>query len=162
MEKDDWKPIEGFEGRYECSKNGIIRSTDHYTYYKKNGLPMKSFYPGKLLIASMSRNNYVPYVSLIKKGQKKKMVKVAKYIIETFKGKTPMFHHIAYKDRDNCNVKLSNLYYARNKLRDDDFYRIQYLHNKELLTDDQIAELYRIGKRELGRILKMEGYEWQK
>lgn len=68
--KEEWKDIPGYEGHYQASTLGRIRSLDRqvkHHRYKRNG---RKFSPGKVLKPSMKKSGYFGY-SLIKDGSYK-------------------------------------------------------------------------------------------
>ena len=60
-----WKDIPGFEGWYQASNIGRIRSLDRYVNYKSSGQAIRK---GKILSPKTSNKGYKE-VTLIKNGQ---------------------------------------------------------------------------------------------
>lgn len=54
-----WKAVPQFEGLYEVSNTGKIRSVDHYTYFIRCGQPAKRISKGKELKCPTSKDGYV-------------------------------------------------------------------------------------------------------
>ena len=62
----EWKPIKGYEGRYEVSDMGEVRVLQKWDVNKRNYVPcnviMKPFNQGKYLVVSLrkgqARNNF--------------------------------------------------------------------------------------------------------
>ena len=64
--KEIWKPIKDYEGYYEVSNFGRVRSLDRYVqHYSKH-----RFYQGKILAENEYPNGY-KYVNLSKDGKHK-------------------------------------------------------------------------------------------
>lgn len=61
-----WKPVVGYEGRYEVSSLGRVRSVDHYVEQDCFGRTGRRLYKGRLLKQFMGHNGYL-HVS-IRKG----------------------------------------------------------------------------------------------
>lgn len=97
-----WKDIEGFEGLYQVSNKGRVRSLDRYIWNHKQ--------KGKVL-KPQSKNNKYLQVSLSNKGSEKKCkhtyihILVAKAFIPNPRGCTQVNH----KDFDKTNNHVENL-----------------------------------------------------
>ena len=107
--KECWKPIPGYEGLYEASNLGNIRSIDRYEFYTNpSGRLSMRFRPGKKLVPTCSNsetNNTTSalYVGLCKGGNNS-IIAVHK-IIATIWVKNP--HHyvtIQHKDKNKQNM----------------------------------------------------------
>ena len=101
---EQWKDIEGFEGYYQVSNIGRIRSLDREVRHSKNGtLTLK----GKVLKGVMDKDGYL-LVHLSKEG-KKKMFKVHRLVYSAFNGEIPSRMQVNHIDEDKMNNKLENL-----------------------------------------------------
>ena len=69
MEKEIWKDIPGYEGLYQVSNLGRIKSIDRYVTYN-NGREI--FTKGKMLSLTISKGNERLQVSLSKYGKVEK------------------------------------------------------------------------------------------
>jgi hypothetical protein len=71
MMEEIWKDIEGFEGLYQVSNFGRVRSVDHYVTQPNphNGKPQQVLRRGKLLTFSIGSSGY--YQAPLSKGNKK-------------------------------------------------------------------------------------------
>lgn len=102
-----WKDISGYEGLYQVSNQGRVRSLDR-TVAGKNG--SRCFRKGKILIGVANRKDYLQ-VSLRKDGVLKTH-KIHRLVAETFipnlEGK-PTVDHINRDKTDNC---VDNLRWA--------------------------------------------------
>ncbi|WP_373786512.1 NUMOD4 domain-containing protein [Jeotgalibaca porci] len=102
--KEKWMPIKNYEGFYEVSNLGRVRSVDRVVRYK-DGRMYK--YPSKLIKHKADKRGYL-YVGLNKSG-KKSSKRVHRLVTETFlpvRGKNLEVNHI---DGNKNNNKLSNL-----------------------------------------------------
>ena len=94
----EWKPIPGFDGKYEASFFGKIRRI-----YQKSEPKIMSAYEKK----NRKGSRYL-VVKLTKDG-KSKEVKLSKVIYETFKGPVPEGYSIIHKDDSYTNNEANNL-----------------------------------------------------
>jgi len=95
--KEIWKDIESYEGRYQISTFGRIKSLN----YNKTG-------KSKVL----KPHNSTEY-SQISLGRKQRCKYIHRLVLETFRGKSKLFcNHINGNKRDN---KLENLEYCTHK-----------------------------------------------
>lgn len=81
MKKEIWKDIEGYEGLYQASNTGFIRSLDRIVI-DKNGRSVP--YKGKVLSGTDNGRGYLK-VALQQGGREtRKVVKVHRIIAQTF------------------------------------------------------------------------------
>ena len=101
---EQWKPIKGFEGLYEVSDLGRIKSLSRYVRSKANSrmkIPERILKPGK--------NKYGYAVVILMKNNKRKNKLVHRLVAGAFINnpeKYPMVNHI---DGNKQNNKVSNL-----------------------------------------------------
>ena len=104
-----WKDIEGYEGIYQVSNLGRVRSLDRY-YEKphpRNGVPTRYLKRGQIIISHPSRNGYMGVVLKVNRVQKNFMVHrlVAKaFVPGYFEGAD-----VNHKDCDRTNNRADNL-----------------------------------------------------
>ncbi|MFY0128065.1 NUMOD4 domain-containing protein [Bacillus cytotoxicus] len=101
---ETWKDIEGFEGFYQVSNLGKIRSLDRYVP-KRNG--QKQFFRGKIISTYINNSGY-ECVDLARGGKKVKNTVhrlVAKHFCKGYREKLDV-NHI---DADRLNNKAENL-----------------------------------------------------
>lgn len=113
-----WRAIKGYEGYYEVSDNGCVRSLDrvvfdrNYNARKIQGRTMK-------LTRSHGRNNDGYLVVNLRKNFTARVIPVHRLVAETFipnPGKLPTVNH---KDGDKTNNEVNNLEwtpYSKNNL----------------------------------------------
>lgn len=110
MEK--WKDIKNYEGIYQVSNLGNIKSLDRISEHGYK-------YKGKLLKLSPSKNGYL-YVGLSIKG-KTKMFPVHRIVIESFLGFSKLYcDHIDNNKHNNC---ISNLKYVTHRQNMSKFHK---------------------------------------
>lgn len=96
MNKEIWKDIEGYEGLYQISNLGRIKSYDRYTNssLKNNNIICRK---GKILKQSDDGSGYLQIV--LNKNGKRKSFKVHRLVAETFIDKSN------FKHMSNENIK---------------------------------------------------------
>lgn len=102
---ETWKDIKGYEGRYQVSDKGRVKSLAHVTI-RKNGrkLPLKE----RILKPSTNHKGYL-LVVLYDYSGKAKTIKVHRLVCEAFHknpDNKPCVNHI---DENKANNKASNL-----------------------------------------------------
>lgn len=112
---EKWKPIEGYEGLYEVSDFGRIRSLQRTTTVKgKEGKLYARTHKAKILAQTFDGRNYYLQVSLSKNGKNKKLLVhrlVAKAFIEN-----PLFlPEVNHIDEDKTNNFAENLEWCTHK-----------------------------------------------
>lgn len=108
MEKEVWKPIKGYEGKYEVSTFGRVRSVSRKITYKDGRVRI---YKGKILKPETCKNGYL-YVNLGRKGRAKT---VHRLVAETFLPNPNSFPCVNHKDENKANPKLENLEFCSYK-----------------------------------------------
>ncbi len=98
-QNEEWRGIPGFDGLYEASNLGRIRSN-------KNPKDL-----GFIMTAAISeeQNGYKNiHIKLYKDG-KRKQYRLPRLIWETFRGRIPDGFHVDHIDNDQTNNRLDNL-----------------------------------------------------
>lgn len=102
--KEIWKPIVGYEGRYEVSNLGRVRSLDRVVT-RSDGV--KRRYRGRLMKLGSERGGYLRV--MLAKDTKDKCHKVHKLVARAFIGPRPVDQQIMHLDGNqahNCKVNL--------------------------------------------------------
>lgn len=104
MKEEIWKDIEGFEGLYQVSNLGRVKSLDRYVNAKSNS---KCFKKGKIL---KIRTNWDGYkgVTLCKKGRKYKF-QLHRLIAQAFIPNPHNYPIINHKDENKSNNCIENI-----------------------------------------------------
>ena len=102
----EWKPVKGYEGLYEVSNTGLVRSVDRYidTYIRN---VKKRLIKGKLLQQSLKRMGYYT-VDLCKNGNVK-TTNVHRIVADAFCPNPNGVRFVNHKDSNRTNNNASNL-----------------------------------------------------
>lgn len=101
--KEIWKDIAGYEGKYQVSNLGRVRSLDRYSW---NGYKYW-LQRGKILKASSQKSGYL-FVTLSKAG-KTKPYRVHRLVAQAFIPNPNGWPQVSHKDEDVTNNKVENL-----------------------------------------------------
>lgn len=99
-----WRDIKGFEGFYQVSNLGRVRSVDRY-FVNKRG--QRRFYPSKILKQGLSKNGY-PQVNLKKKNTYK-CRKVHRLVATAFINNPMHLTQVNHIDENKMNNNVNNL-----------------------------------------------------
>lgn len=99
-----WKPVRGYEGIYEVSNTGKIRSLDRMA--TSQGKAHKTVY-GKLLKSGLQRNGYLR-VDLCKDGEIQHCF-VHRIVADAFVENPNSFPMVNHKDENKANNNADNL-----------------------------------------------------
>ena len=102
MTEEIWKPVVGYEGSYEVSSYGRVRSLDRYVKCKSYRL-----HKGKVLIGSITKYGYVR--CNIKVNGVLKGYFVHRLVAEAFIPNPDNLPQINHKDEDKTNNNVDNL-----------------------------------------------------
>lgn len=104
--KEIWKDVPGFDGYYECSDRGHVRSLDR-TVIDKNGRVMN--YKGRRLNPSLNRQGYLQ--TGLSKNNEHRNYGLHVLVAILFLGHIPDGHEtvVNHKDNNPLNNRLSNL-----------------------------------------------------
>lgn len=103
--KESWSSVEGFEGIYEVSTFGKVRSLDRLVFEKSG---KRKFILGRILVPKVQKNGYL-LVKLSKNGGIN-LRYVHELVLTTFVGPRPkkcQARHFPDNDKSNC--RASNL-----------------------------------------------------
>ena len=104
MKKEIWRPIHGFEGWYEISSFGRVRSLDRTVYFKNN--KGKRTYKGKIL--KQKYHNGYALVNL-NKNKKLSVLYIHRLVAETFLVKQDEKCVVNHIDGVKSNNNVDNL-----------------------------------------------------
>lgn len=110
-----WIPIKGFEGYYEVSNLGRVRSLDRYNVMKtKRGEWVKRKRKGAIMIPSLDGRKHYLQVCLSKCG-KRTMLLVHRLVAEAFLENPENLPEVNHKDENKANNNVSNLEWCDHK-----------------------------------------------
>jgi hypothetical protein len=144
-----WKDIPGFEGKYQISDDGEVKSLRRWV---PNGTPNGMWLRERILRQQPMQNGYLQ-VSL-RDGTKTYVKYVHIIVAEAFLQKPSPKHIVNHKDGNKRNCKVSNLEYVTFSENNQHAYDTK-LHGKQKrrLTPEQVlqirAEYPTLSRREL-------------
>lgn len=134
-----WLPVLGYEGLYEVSNFGNVKSLARIDHRGRNWK--------ESIIGGMRKSGYM-ICTLSKKG-KKRQIFIHKLVMEAFVGKKPFFNSaICHGDGNPSNCNLINLRYDTPKGNSGDTIihgrtNRGYKHWSNKLTNDQVLSIYK-------------------
>lgn len=138
VEKEIWKDIPKWEGFYQASTHGRIKSCKRTVFHQYTGhMTIKE----KILKPGLDKNGY-PLI-VLHKNNKPKTCKVHKLILLTFEGPCPEGMECCHNDGVRTNNYYSNLRYDTHKnnqadMRKHNTYQYGEKHPKCKLTEKQV------------------------
>ena len=99
-----WKPVKDYEGLYEVSNNGNVRSVDRMVKHSKGGLRL---YKGRLMKPYLNSDGY-RMVKISKNGVGK-IKRVNRIVAETFIPNPYNLATVNHKDENKLNDSVENL-----------------------------------------------------
>lgn len=146
-----WKDIKGFEGLYQISNYGNIKSLERTFEYKgKNQFgEFKTIKKYKEKIIKQSINGSGYYQVCLHKNCKKKNMLVHRLIAEAFipnPDNKPTINHI---DGNTLNNSLDNLEWAT--MLEQQIHRVYYLGHKSVISDKCREKQIQLHKRKVIR-----------
>lgn len=144
MEDEQWKPVVGFEGLYEVSSHGRVRSLDKPVSGPNGRLSIRK---GQIVKGCYSHGKYLQ-VNLYK-DRKNNTQKIHRLVAIAFLSNPENYEQVNHKDFDRENNNLDNLEWCSARQNKD--YSINAgrqlkgtdVHSVKL-TDEDILEIRRI------------------
>lgn len=148
--EERWLPVVGYEGRYEISSAGRVRSIDRMKPHRWGGVSHSS---GKLL-AEISDDDGYRVVNLKKEHNSSKMLKVHRLVLEAFVGPCPLGNQCLHDDDVRHHNSLENLSWGTPKRnmqsRDKAGHGPQGVRNpKAKLTPEEVSAIRRDQRRQV-------------
>lgn len=136
-----WKDIPGYEGLYQASTEGRIRSVDRVQSLKsKYGKPWSRPLPGRLKTPTPG-NSAIPYLKvwLYDGNRGKKTYLVHRLIALTFHGECPEGQEVRHLDNNYLNNRAENLAYGTHLENTEDTIRAE--RHAHRLTPKKVREI---------------------
>lgn len=134
-----WKDITGYEGLYQVSDLGNVKSLDREVTYKDGKVRI---HKGKLLKPQKHRDGGLK-IGLYK-NKKPETFTPQKLVMSVFIGPRPEGYQICHIDGNPLNNKLSNLRYDTQAENNIDCYRQKGSSNRGKYSIEQILEIRRL------------------
>lgn len=138
---ENWKPVIGFEGFYEVSDRGSVRSADRIEVVKTRwgGFTSRKKH-GKILSPGKKPGGYL-FVGMFNGSEKAKYAMIHCLVAEAFIGERPTkHHHVAHNDGNKENNNLNNLRYATCKENSKDKIKHGTLLMGESIKNSKLKE----------------------
>lgn len=138
MRERKWSPVPGYEGIYEVSDTGLVRSLDR-TICNVNGV--KRFISGKLTTLNTDDNGRITVH--LWKNNKSKTFRTYELVLLAFIGDKPIGHQVCHIDGNKLNNCLSNLKYGTPKenIHDKKSHGTFYPRRGKHLTAKDVIEI---------------------
>jgi hypothetical protein len=117
---EEWRSVPGYEGLYEASDLGQVRSLDRVV--AAGTAPFQATRRGRVLQPYVNRHGY-PVVSLSKDGEKRRTISVHKVILQTFRGARPEGLISRHLNGNRLDSRLENLAYGTHSENEQDKVR---------------------------------------
>lgn len=105
-----WKSTPDYEGLYQVSNHGRVRSLPRTTRFIRNGKEVQGAFPGKILSAAVRHGGGHLYVDLCKEGKVRKWY-VHTLVLTAFVGPRPDGMECLHRDGDPTNNRVENLHW---------------------------------------------------
>lgn len=106
MTQEIWKPIKGYEGYYEISNKGNVRSLNRYILRKGHKKPV--FWESKILKPHINLQGYYS-VALSDKDHNRKRKRINRLVAEAFIPNPDNLTRVNHKDENKTNNNVENL-----------------------------------------------------
>ena len=107
---EQWKPVHGYEGIYEVSRHGRVRSVDRTVTYSDGRVCRRK---GKILRTTLDKYGY-KVVGLCNQGRQKTRT-VHSLVAEAFIGTRPEGMEVCHNDGNKTNNHVDNLRYGTSR-----------------------------------------------
>jgi len=138
--QEEWRPVKGYEGLYEVSNKGRVKSLERYAMVRGGIRVVRE----RILKCGIRSGYY--YVSF-SKNSKLKSRDVHELVCKAFLGERPKGHDVCHRDGVKTNNCLENLRYdsKSNNVQDmklNGTWRLRETSGNHKLTELQVQEIY--------------------
>ena len=178
--KEVWKSVEGYEGIYEVSNIGNVKSLDREVLVNNpNGSNWVRYYKSKQLSTKLTRNGYVQVE--LNKYNKGKLHLVHRLVAKAFLDNPedlPDVNHKSGNKQDNSVINLNWCSKSQNmkhrveelgiglgedngnsKLTLDNVKEIRKLYEETKVTQKELSEIFKVGKSTIGYIVNYKTWK---
>lgn len=117
LNNEVWKPIKGYEGKYEVSNLGRVKSLN-YNRTKKE----------KILKPALSHNGY--FIVILSKNGKTKKFRVNRLVIETFIPDKSDFKSTPDEDRNNIDIDNLEVNHIDENIKNNNLNNLEWCTHK--------------------------------
>lgn len=129
--KEEWRDIEGYEGKYQVSNLGRVKSLDRYRKYKDSVPNSLALVKGKMLKGKIDKDGYIEYALCTGKHKQLKYYRAHRLVAQAFIPNPNNYPIINHKDENKSNNRVDNLEWCTNQ------YNIEYSRAKPILQFDK-------------------------
>ena len=104
MTEEIWRPVVGYEGLYEISSYGRVRSLDRYVKYSNGQIHL---HKGRILSSGKDINGYLMCNLYLNKNMKK--VSIHRLVAQAFLPNIDNLPEVNHKDENKTNNRVDNL-----------------------------------------------------
>ena len=140
---EEWRPIEGYEGLYEVSSYGRVRSLDRYV---KTCYGSYRLYKGKVLSPGKKSDGYL-LINLSCNG-KYNTIRVHRLVAQAFLPNPDNLPEVNHKDENKTNNSVENLEWCDRKYNMNFGTRIKRLINTKIKNSYVNEENVGLSKKE--------------
>lgn len=172
IELEEWKPVVGYEGLYEVSNMGRVRSLDRKVALLNGEV---RHYKGKILkqrITTQGRKMVALY-----KDRKKYYKTSHSLVAEAFIGERPESYHVCHINGDYTDNRLSNIQFdtvsqnsidnyrygsksPRGKLSIEQVLEVRNLYTTGKYKQIELADKFNISPDNISRIINRKTFSW--
>ena len=179
---EEWRPVQGAQGRYEVSNLGRVKSLKRVVYCgTRKGKPAYRTVPEKILKIGLDSDGYHQVLIANKEGEKFKSVKVHQLVAAAFLGEQSLGSWVLHGPKGKQDNTVANLYYGtpaqnvqdkwrdgtiivgeqhhKSKLTQEDVLAIRDRHAKGM-TMKEIAKIYGVNQTAIHKIIARVNWKW--
>lgn len=131
--KEEWKPVKGYEGYYEVSNTGKVRSLDRSVIIRGGVVQHRK---GKMISSHIDKKGYVN-VNISKNG-KNNTLKVHRLVAQSFIPNPNKYPQVNHKDEDKANNHVNNLEWCTNEYNE--YYGTRSERQAKSLTNGKTSK----------------------